>query len=410
MLEARALPRAPADQLARLLAAEHGLRFRSAPLPAVPAARAAGRAPRPSTSPARWARRSAGCCACRRRSTWATCTIPRVTVAERARAPARAAAPRRVLPSTRRSRGADRVTVAVTLFALLELYKQGEAPGSRTSRSARSPSPAASAAPAPRGGGARERAGSRASRRCCSSRPSPVARDRARRRRAGARTRSSRRSARAARATRPGGRGIVLRELAGGWTLAIAPDTEEAARRLLAQPRTPPLTPAQAETLAIVAYLQPVSRPEIARIRGVSADRRRHAARARPDRGGRPLAVRRRPLPHDAAVPQALRPELARRPARRPRQWDPTPRARRPSCATACSRPARRGRGGAAARHRLSDGAAPAQRSARRAACAASCPQAASMSRPRVRRTVARRPCSSSAAWNAAIASRPEPS
>ena len=64
----------------------------------------------------------------------------------------------------------------------------------------------------------------------------------------------------------------MLRELAGGWTLATTPETEEAARRLLAKPRTPPLTPAQAETLAIVAYLQPVSRPEITRIRGVSAD------------------------------------------------------------------------------------------------------------------------------------------
>ena len=32
------------------------------------------------------------------------------------------------------------------------------------------------------------------------------------------------------------------------------------------------MTPAQAETLAIVAYLQPVSRPEVARIRGVSSD------------------------------------------------------------------------------------------------------------------------------------------
>ena len=70
----------------------------------------------------------------------------------------------------------------------------------------------------------------------------------------------------------PGARGIVLRELAGGYTLATAPETEAAARRLLARPRTPPLTPAQAETLAIVAYLQPVSRPEITRIRGVSAD------------------------------------------------------------------------------------------------------------------------------------------
>ncbi|MCD6728223.1 MAG: SMC-Scp complex subunit ScpB [Solirubrobacteraceae bacterium] len=73
-------------------------------------------------------------------------------------------------------------------------------------------------------------------------------------------------------ASAPGERGIVLRELAGGWTLASAPEHDEAARRLLARPRTPPLTAAQAETLAIVAYLQPVSRPEITRIRGVSAD------------------------------------------------------------------------------------------------------------------------------------------
>jgi segregation and condensation protein B len=68
------------------------------------------------------------------------------------------------------------------------------------------------------------------------------------------------------------GRGLVLREVAGGWLLSTRPDAEAAARRLLARPRTPPLTPAQAETLAIVAYLQPVSRPEIARIRGVNAE------------------------------------------------------------------------------------------------------------------------------------------
>jgi segregation and condensation protein B len=67
-------------------------------------------------------------------------------------------------------------------------------------------------------------------------------------------------------------RGLVLRELAGGFQLSSHPDAEPAARRLLAKPRTPPLTPAQAETLAIVAYLQPVSRPEIARIRGVNAE------------------------------------------------------------------------------------------------------------------------------------------
>jgi segregation and condensation protein B len=70
----------------------------------------------------------------------------------------------------------------------------------------------------------------------------------------------------------PGRRGLQLRELAGGYTLASDPLAEDAARRLLSRPRTATLTPAQAETLAIVAYLQPVSRPEITRIRGVSAD------------------------------------------------------------------------------------------------------------------------------------------
>lgn len=67
-------------------------------------------------------------------------------------------------------------------------------------------------------------------------------------------------------------RGLVLRELAGGWVLSSHPEADAAARRLLARPRTPPLSAAQAETLAIVAYLQPVSRPEIARIRGVNAE------------------------------------------------------------------------------------------------------------------------------------------
>jgi segregation and condensation protein B len=68
------------------------------------------------------------------------------------------------------------------------------------------------------------------------------------------------------------GRGVRLRRVAGGYALAAVPEAEGAARRLLAKPRTPPLTQAQAEVLAIVAYLQPVSRPEIARIRGVSSD------------------------------------------------------------------------------------------------------------------------------------------
>ncbi|MDA0182462.1 SMC-Scp complex subunit ScpB [Solirubrobacter phytolaccae] len=78
------------------------------------------------------------------------------------------------------------------------------------------------------------------------------------------------------------GRGLVLKRIGGGLALASHPDAEEAARRLLSRPRTPALTPAQAETLAIVAYLQPVSRPEVARIRGVASE---SATTALADRG-----------------------------------------------------------------------------------------------------------------------------
>ncbi len=70
----------------------------------------------------------------------------------------------------------------------------------------------------------------------------------------------------------PGETGIVLREVGGGLTFASDPEADEAVRRLLSKPRTPPLSQAQAECLAITAYLKRVSRPEIARIRGVSSD------------------------------------------------------------------------------------------------------------------------------------------
>ena len=70
----------------------------------------------------------------------------------------------------------------------------------------------------------------------------------------------------------PPASGIRVRELGGGYTLATDAESEAAARRLFSRTRLQTLTPAQAETLAIVSYLQPVSRPEIARIRGVSAD------------------------------------------------------------------------------------------------------------------------------------------
>jgi len=66
--------------------------------------------------------------------------------------------------------------------------------------------------------------------------------------------------------------GIVLEHVAGGWALRAAREAAEACARLFERPVQRGLSQAALETLAIVAYLGPCSRPEIARIRGVSAD------------------------------------------------------------------------------------------------------------------------------------------
>jgi len=62
--------------------------------------------------------------------------------------------------------------------------------------------------------------------------------------------------------------GIVLHEVAGGWQLRTSPDNSEFARRFL-KVKPQRLTRAALETLAIIAYRQPVTRPEIEEIRGV---------------------------------------------------------------------------------------------------------------------------------------------
>ncbi len=69
---------------------------------------------------------------------------------------------------------------------------------------------------------------------------------------------------------REGVSGIVLHEVAGGWQLRSAPEAAEVARRFL---RVKPqrLTRAALETLAIIAYRQPVTRPEIEDVRGVDS-------------------------------------------------------------------------------------------------------------------------------------------
>ena len=122
-----------------------------------------------------------------------------------------------------------------------------------------------------------------------------------------------------------GYRGVVLREVAGGFTLATDPVAERAARRLLARPRTPPLTQAQAECLAIVAYLQPVSRPEVARIRGVASESAVGTLLERGlHRGVRAFALRRGDVPQHRAVREAVRALGPGGPAR-PGRFDPSP-------------------------------------------------------------------------------------
>jgi segregation and condensation protein B len=66
--------------------------------------------------------------------------------------------------------------------------------------------------------------------------------------------------------------GIVLEHVAGGWAFRASAAASEACARLFDKPAEKGLSQAALETLAIVAYLGPVSRPEIARIRGVNVD------------------------------------------------------------------------------------------------------------------------------------------
>lgn len=66
-------------------------------------------------------------------------------------------------------------------------------------------------------------------------------------------------------------RGVVLREIAGGYRFASAPAAREVVEAYLLPPKTSLSTPAL-ETLAIIAYMQPVTKSEIEAIRGVASD------------------------------------------------------------------------------------------------------------------------------------------
>ena len=69
-----------------------------------------------------------------------------------------------------------------------------------------------------------------------------------------------------------GRHGLVLREIGGGFSLAVADDCAETVRRHSGLERPEDLSPALLETLSVVAYLEPVTRADIAEVRGVSSE------------------------------------------------------------------------------------------------------------------------------------------
>jgi segregation and condensation protein B len=66
--------------------------------------------------------------------------------------------------------------------------------------------------------------------------------------------------------------GIVLEQVAGGYAFRAAREAAEACARLFERPAERGLSQAALETLAVIAYFGPCSRPDVARIRGVAAD------------------------------------------------------------------------------------------------------------------------------------------
>jgi len=68
------------------------------------------------------------------------------------------------------------------------------------------------------------------------------------------------------------GAGVVLRNIAGGWQLATHPEVAAVVEQFVLSSRHARMTKASLETLAIVAYKQPVTRHQVAAVRGVNSD------------------------------------------------------------------------------------------------------------------------------------------
>jgi segregation and condensation protein B len=91
--------------------------------------------------------------------------------------------------------------------------------------------------------------------------------------------------------------GLQLREIAAGWQIATRPEHHEQIRAYLKSRPSAKLSLASLETLAVIAYKQPVTVPEILEIRGVQSpsaiktllDKRLIVAKGRKETVGRPM-------------------------------------------------------------------------------------------------------------------------
>jgi segregation and condensation protein B len=91
--------------------------------------------------------------------------------------------------------------------------------------------------------------------------------------------------------------GLQLREIAGGWQISTRPEHHEHVRTYLKSKPSAKLSLASLETLAVIAYKQPVTVPEILEIRGVQSpsaiktllDKRLIIAKGRKETVGRPM-------------------------------------------------------------------------------------------------------------------------
>ena len=91
--------------------------------------------------------------------------------------------------------------------------------------------------------------------------------------------------------------GLQLREIAGGWQISTRTEFHEEVRKFLKTRPSAKLSLASLETLAVIAYKQPVTVPEILEIRGVQSasaiktllDKRLIVAKGRKETVGRPM-------------------------------------------------------------------------------------------------------------------------